>query len=621
MPKDDSILEPLHDYNSKYKALFRENATKFFDSLTKESKVNVDENRATVKKYREACSKLENIKKLINKYRGLKGFLITITVISLVISIILIYNAINLFGLTNISELQPWIYIIISVVLIAGSITSIVVIVKIINKIIKNNDAIRIKMEKLCQELLDTCYVQMAPLNNLFDFNMTAKLITETCPLIQLDQYFDVRKYDYMNKKFGFEENNDPNSSTYYLLSGSIVGNPFILQRTFNTYMGSKTYTGSLTITYTEYDSEGRSYTRSQTLTASVVKPYPEYFYDTRLIYGNEAAPNLCFSRKPNSSVARMNEKQLEKYIKKGDKKIKKMESKALTDDDPTTNFQSMGNNKFDVLFNALDRNNEVEFRLLFTPLAQKNIVNLITTALPYGDDFEFYKNHMINIIRTGHDQGQDYYSEPSNYINYEYDKSKSSFIEYNCKYFESLYFDLAPLISIPLYQQHKPHEFIYKEVYERNFTNYETEQLANSFAIDKFKHPDSITNVILKTSLIEKNNNSDKVNVRGYTYTGIERVDYVSVYGRDGYYHDVPVYWTEYIPIFQDTVMEVSHHEESGVVFKNKLRTNERLQKFFDIYSTQNDIIYQRGLLAFILKYQSFDGDSDTLLDDILKL
>ena len=66
---------------------------------------------------------------------------------------------------------------------------------------------------------------------------------------------------------------------------------------------------------------------------------------------------------------------------------------------------------------------------------------------------------------------------------------------------------------------------------------------------------------------------------------------------------------------------MEVSHHEESGVVFKNKLRTNERLQKFFDIYSTQNDIIYQRGLLAFILKYQSFDGDSDTLLDDILKL
>ena len=54
---------------------------------------------------------------------------------------------------------------------------------------------------------------------------------------------------------------------------------------------------------------------------------------------------------------------------------------------------------------------------------------------------------------------------------------------------------------------------------------------------------------------------------------------------------------------------MEVSHHEESGVVFKNKLRTNERLQKFFDIYSTQNDIIYQRGLLEFIGDINWFDG------------
>ena len=65
---------------------------------------------------------------------------------------------------------------------------------------------------------------------------------------------------------------------------------------------------------------------------------------------------------------------------------------------------------------------------------------------------------------------------------------------------------------------------------------------------------------------------------------------------------------------------MEVSHHDDNGIVFKNKLRTNERLQKFFDVYSTQNDIIYQRGLLAFILKHQSFNSEADALLNDILK-
>ena len=31
-----------------------------------------------------------------------------------------------------------------------------------------------------------------------------------------------------------------------------------------------------------------------------------------------------------------------------------------------------MANNEFDALFNGDDRDNEVEFRLLFTPLAQK---------------------------------------------------------------------------------------------------------------------------------------------------------------------------------------------------------------------------------------------------------
>ena len=37
----------------------------------------------------------------------------------------------------------------------------------------------------------------------------------------------------------------------------------------------------------------------AQTLTASVTKPRPEYFTETWLVYGNEAAPRLSFSRSP----------------------------------------------------------------------------------------------------------------------------------------------------------------------------------------------------------------------------------------------------------------------------------------------------------------------------------
>ena len=61
-----------------------------------------------------------------------------------------------------------------------------------------------------------------------------------------------------------------------------------------------------------------------------------------------------------------------------------------MTDDDPSTNFTEMGNAKFDALFGAVDRNNEVEFRVLFTPLAQKNMLDLLTDKNHYGDDFYF---------------------------------------------------------------------------------------------------------------------------------------------------------------------------------------------------------------------------------------
>ena len=127
-----------------------------------------------------------------------------------------------------------------------------------------------------------------------------------------------------------------------------------------------------------------------------------------------------------------------------------------------TTNFTAMTNDKFDVLFGAIDRTNETEFRLLFTPLAQNSMINLIENAKPYGDDFYFVKENCLNYISSIHSQTEDYFIEPSKYSSYSYDESRNKFIEYNCHFLEALYFDLAPLLCIPLYQQYKPVEYIY---------------------------------------------------------------------------------------------------------------------------------------------------------------
>ena len=94
-----------------------------------------------------------------------------------------------------------------------------------------------------------------------------------------------------------------------------------------------QTYTGSLTISWTTTytDSEGHRHTQhhTQTLHASVDKPMPDYSEYTRLIYGNDAAPDLVFSHSP-SHAEKLNEKQLERRVKSGAKEIQKLQKEQI---------------------------------------------------------------------------------------------------------------------------------------------------------------------------------------------------------------------------------------------------------------------------------------------------
>lgn len=73
---------------------------------------------------------------------------------------------------------------------------------------------------------------------------------------------------------------------------------------------------------------------------------------------------------------------------------------------------------------------------------------------------------------------------------------------------------------------------------------------------------------------------------------------------------HDVPVEWIEYIPIYKDTIMEMTDCNTTRYDFNNVMNKNENLNKILSNYSLNNGIIYQRGLLAFILNENKFSKD-----------
>ncbi len=332
--------------------------------------------------------------------------------------------------------------------------------------------------------------------------------------------------------------------------SGSLGGNPFVVQQSLRHWMGTKTYSGSLVIHWTERvrNADGRYATahRTQTLTASVVKPAPVYEEGTALVYGHEAAPTLSFSRRPSSLSGMGDGRVADFLINRRIGKVQRRARRAVTTGQ--TQFTVMSNEEFEALFDATDRNDEVAFRLLFTPLAQQEMVHLLgdqTTG--FGDNFSFTKQGTANVVESEHLQATRLDGDPRMFHSLEIAEARTIFQTFHEHYFRSLYFSLAPLLTIPLYREQRsvPHPVEESDVPEP--AEWELEAMANLIGEAAFQHPDSITRNVLKTTSAQIAPNVRSVDVTAHGYGGIRRVDYVRVWGGDGRFHAVPVPWTEY--------------------------------------------------------------------------
>ena len=409
------IYNPLEEFDSKFKPLHSDNTQKHFDELVSRSGVSIEENRRTVKKYNDLKENLSKIKKKFNLLRFLR--------VLMIISIILI----------------P------------------LVILNTTPKI----KALRSEIETIDQklgELLALAQSQMAPLNSLFTDRDSLAIVEATIPQLSFEKHFTAEHEANMRVNYDFDEPYDLQQSTIDALAGHYNENPFLFENKRVHTMGVATYHGTKVIRWTETyrGSDGKTHTRvrTQTLHASVTKPKPYYSTQVILNYCAQGGPELSFTRDA-TNLDEKSEKEIDRYVKKGEKKLKKMTDKAIKEN---KDFVSMSNSDFEVLFDALDRTNEVQFRTLFTPLAQTNMVDLIRSKSGFGDDFNFIKQKRTNKIFTEHSQGRDVAIPASAYFSYSFDVIRECFIKKNTEFFKALYFDFAPLWAIPVYQERPVH-------------------------------------------------------------------------------------------------------------------------------------------------------------------
>ena len=599
--QDSDLLEPISFYKQQLKDAFHDNGEEYFKKLTEKAGTDVEANRDACKKYYAECSTIATLNKQLGGSKGLKGFfifLIILCALAIVIPLVLTFTVTDF----------PLLVSILVPIAGAGGIVGLIFGIINQNKKIKKLNEVIAQHQKIANDYKAKAEASMASLNKLFESNMAIGLMSKTTPVVDLDLEFDPEKYSYLHDKYGYETSNKKNESILFVQSGNILGNPFIIERTYNQNMVNHTYTGTLTISWTERVSDGkggyRTVYRTQTLTANVTAPVPNYWVSTTLVYGNGAAPDLSFSRSPTGH-GNDDDKELEKYVKKFDKDLDKKVAKDLKDGGAS--FTRLHNEEFEALFNALDRDNETQFRLLFTPLAQKNMVNLIRDKekVGYGDDFSFRKRKQLNYIGSGHLNASkmlDY--GPENIRHFDYDVCHKNFITYCDQYCREIYFALAPLISIPLYQQHKTREYIYDGKFGHNITQAEAESAANKHDWNLFKHPATRSvGVILKSRFERVNSTIDECVITAHSFSGTDRVTYVSVYGGDGKYHQVPVHWVEYNPISKDTAFAIGRAGEDNYPEFSEKYGAGGYKELLSRYSIGDTVLYRKGLYSFVKK------------------
>ena len=249
--------EPLDYYTETLRDAVQKNAAADFDELVRQSGVDAKKNAATVARYDAAAAKARHAEKKLNSCKLLRGFVIFFTVVAFLAAALLIILYIAGEG----DRTLLWIGIPCAVVGRRAARLA----------VYKTQKIVEAAGRQVCEGRLGRRRDQGrgdgadAAAARPVHLDMVQKVFRKTVPFLRLDDRFDVRKADLLARKYGYapDDRRGKNSSTVFLLSGSVDGNPFLFERKFRCTMGVRTYTGSIVIhwTTTERDPNGNWHT------------------------------------------------------------------------------------------------------------------------------------------------------------------------------------------------------------------------------------------------------------------------------------------------------------------------------------------------------------------------
>lgn len=555
------LVSPTDDYERSYQN-FKDNLDEYFDNITKKSGIDLVEHEKTVKDRNNAEINYHIYKNKATSKKVGKGFAIAFAVFFYLFFVGGTYNLATTKMLTDTIGLNIGIPIVIAAALVATGLVLLTVL--LINKQIKRFREGASDQHTLMEVKEKEASAQVLPLFKLFRTNQEIDLINKACPFMRLSRSVSAEKFRYLQDKFNLKLYKK-NQSYTNIMHGVIMNNPFMLVNYEEMIMGTKTYTGSMVISWTTYRNN-QAIHHSETLIAELVKPYPYYFFDGFLVYTNDAAEKLNFSRTPSSYDAyKKNPKAKSKYLANVVKSVDKIEKDAVKSN---SSYTPLTNKEFEGVFGAFDRTDETGFRVLFTPLAQKQMFEVFDK---FGDDYYISKFGKASYVRA---DSIDFFNQKyllDDFYNYQYNVIKENFYNYMDSAFKTLWHMLSPILAIPEFQMNE--NFDPKDYPDtiQNFPVLIHEMSAFAFGkandiLDPIKA--SECDLINETKLIDSDDDFDIYEVEFRSYKATKMLDYVQKMGGDGRLHSVPVEWYKY-----DEVQEV---RKLAVTYIDDLNSDE---------------------------------------------
>ncbi|AVN60992.1 MAG1210 family protein [Mesoplasma florum] len=592
---EEIIYDPIKKYDNYYNQ-HQDLTINYLENLVKEAKIDIEANKTTVK---EINNFIEKKNKFAKSTKSLKAWCKFITVLYFLLPGISFLGCLQLSNNSN----RILFYCLIGIGLIIIIISLVFIHVKKMKPKIRNLENEIKKINLKIVEKTNAAWEQMNPLNSLFTYGIALKNTEKTLSILNFDDSLSEQRMSFFVSK-GL--NKHDNKSTIGLQSGELNTNPFLLAHKVNHWIGTKVYSGSITIfwTTTSRDSKGNTTTRthSQVLTASINKPFPVYEEEKTLIMYSDLCEKLIFNRLPMQNF-----NTSENFIKKELKKLDKKAEQAIKNN---KKFNLMNNSEFELFFNCYERTNEVEFRLMFSPVAQKQILDVIKSNKIYDNQsFKMQKSENLTFIKNNALNSLNLNFYPTKYHSYDYEKIKNLFIDDQMQFFKDIFFSFIQIFSIPVFQERRTADNIWKDKQEQKFADWEHEAMANSFNESKIAHPSAITQNMVKTNFIKNEEGLDYVSVKADGYKGVERIAYETAWGRDGKLHTIPIKWIEYIPVSRETMMVV----KSAQANKKEKTIKESIKEFLNDYGIQdNNINLKTNAIAMI--FDDFNEDNDII-------